>query len=254
MTLCHAVILAAGCGTRLRQVVDDRPKGLIEIDGESLVGRSVRLLRDAGIEQITIVAGYLSDHYRRFAIGRPGVRIALNEAFETTGSMASLAVGLECVQGDLLVLESDILYETRALTAILAAAPVDSTLVSGVTGAGDEVWVDAPGGTLRAMSKVRSDLPGSIGEFVGITRLTASTAVAMRKVFRKFVEAHGHGRMEYETGGLVAVARDVAIQTIVVPDLCWGEIDDERQYARVVGSVWPVVRARPPEGPYTRKT
>jgi choline kinase len=238
-----AIILAAGMGIRLRSMVGDRPKGLIEIDGEPLVGRSVRLLRAAGITRLTFVVGYAAEHYERFASGEPDIQVVVNERFASTGSMASLAVALERVQGDVLILESDLVYESRALDAVLHAPDADSTLLSGPTGAGDEVWVYAPGGKLRAMSKNSCELPGITGEFVGITRLSRSACDAMLCAFKDFTELRGHGRMDYETGALVAVARVFPITAHLVTDLHWGEIDDQRQYERVVERVWPEVGA-----------
>ena len=233
-------------GTRLRPIADDRPKGLIEIDAESLVARSVRLLRDVGIAHITIVIGYCGDHYQRFAAGQRDIHLVMNDKFATTGSMASLAVALDRVRQDVVVLESDIVYEARALTTILNAAPPDSTVISGPTHAGDEVWVYAPDGRLETMSKAAHELLEVTGEFVGITRLSASAASAMLHAFNRFVETHGHGRMEYETDALVEVARLYPIASLLIGDLCWGEIDDERQYDRVVRKVWPAVGNQPP--------
>jgi len=241
----RAIILAAGQGLRLRSVVDNRPKGLIDIGGEPMIGRSIRLLEAAGIDDITIVAGYLADRYVAFAGSRRGVRVVTNDAFATTGSMASLACALGDEHDGVLVLESDIIYEARALRAILASATDNATLVSGPTGAGDEVWVHAPGGHVHAMSKDARALPGIAGEFVGITRLSGAAAGAMRDAFTRFTAAHGHGRMDYETGGLIAVAPAFPIEAVVIPDLCWGEIDDERQYERVVSTVWPVLKGQP---------
>ena len=236
-----AIILAAGMGTRLRSVVDDRPKGLIEIGGQSLVGRSIALLREAGVRRVTIVAGYRADSYRRFAADRKDVRVLVNDAFASTGSMASLAVALEATPDlDVLILESDIVYESRALAAVLSGVD-NATLISGPTAAGDEVWVSAEDGRLRAMSKRREELANVAGEFVGITRLSAPAAFAVLAVFKRFVTTHRHGRMDYETGGLVEIAPVYPIATSLIADLCWGEIDDEQQYARVVERVWPVV-------------
>jgi choline kinase len=244
--VCHAIILAAGMGTRLRSVVDGRPKGLIEIAGEALVGRSVRLLRRAGVDHITIVTGFAAEYYQRFALGRSEIELKHNDAFATTGSMASLAVGLGDVQHDVLVLESDIVYEARALSHVLESIARDSTLISGPTAAGDEVWVSAPAGRLHAMSKNAHELTTIHGEFVGITRLSAAAARAMRDVFERFVATHGHARMDYETDALVAVSRQYRVAALLVADLCWGEIDDDRQFERVVERVWPVVGDQQP--------
>jgi len=235
----RAIILAAGQGLRLRSVVDDRPKGLVDVAGEPLVARSLRCLRDAGIAQVTIVAGYHAEQYQQRWGRDGGVTIVLNDAYATTGSMASLATALDAAPlEDVLVLESDIIYEPRALTAILGSASAAATLVSGITGAGDEVWVEAVDGRLRAMSKDPAALTSIAGEFVGITRLSAAACAAMREAFRGFVASHGHARMDYETGALVAVAADLPVDIAVVPDLQWGEIDDERQYARVTSMTW----------------
>ena len=235
----HAVILAAGQGMRLRSVVDDRPKGLVEIAGEALVARSVRLLRESGVREITVVAGYRADHYATFCAHDGGLRMVTNGDYASTGSMASFAVAIDAgVATDILLLESDIIYEPRALTTIIAADGGAATLVSGPTDAGDEVWVHAVGGRLQAMSKRRRDLPDTVGEFVGITRLSVAAAQAMRDEFSRFVAVHGHGRMDYETGALVAVAARRPVAVAVVPTLQWGEIDDEQQYARVSAMRW----------------
>jgi len=230
-------------GARLRPVVDDRPKGLIDMHGETLVGRSIRLLRAAGVARVTIVVGHRADDYRRFAADQPDIRLATNPAFATTGSMASLAIGLGDLDEDAIVLESDIAYESRALDALLAAAG-DATRISGPTGAGDEVWVDAPDGILRSMSKTARDLPGVSGELVGLTRLSRRGCTAMREAFARFERRHGHGRMDYETGALVEVASEMPVAAVLVRDLIWGEIDDDRQLARVRDEVWPLISKR----------
>jgi 2-aminoethylphosphonate-pyruvate transaminase len=239
----NAIILAAGMGTRLRSVVDDCPKGLIAFDGETLVARSVRLLRAHGIGAITIVAGYRAERYHAFAAAQANIGVVVNHAFATTGSMASLAVALDAsLPGDCLVLESDVVYEGRALDTLLQSGEPDATLVSGPTGAGDEVWVHAEDGAVRAMSKAREALPSAAGEFVGITRLSRAAAEEMHAAFAAFERRTGHGRMDYETGALVEIAQARRIAALVMPDLCWGEIDDQTQYERVAGYVWPRVQ------------
>lgn len=228
-------------GARLRSIADDRPKGLVDIEGETLVGRSVRLLRRAGIEHITIVAGYLAVQYERFAADQPDIHVVQNDSFATTGSMASLAVALDGVHHSVLVLESDIVYESRALTALMQGGADDATLLSGPTGAGDEVWVDASGGVLRAMSKNMHELENVTGELVGITRLSGQACDAMRDAFTLFTERHGHARMDYETGALVDVSRVRQIAGLLISDLRWGEIDDDRQFDRVARRIWPML-------------
>jgi 2-aminoethylphosphonate-pyruvate transaminase len=239
----RAIILAAGLGLRLRGTIDDRPKGLIEFDGETLVGRSIRLLREAGVVRIALVVGYCAGKYRARVSNLPDVEVVENPAYASTGSMASLDAALGGVTEPTLILESDILYERRALESVLNTAGC-ATLVSGVTNAGDEVWVHAVDGRLVAMSKERARLADAVGEFVGITRITADAAARMHEMFQAFVAREGHGQMAYESDALVDLAAGTRVSVVLVPDLIWGEIDDEPQYQRVATSVWPAIRSR----------
>jgi 2-aminoethylphosphonate-pyruvate transaminase len=241
VTVRRAVILAAGLGGRLRGTIDDRPKGLIEFDGESLVDRSIRLLRAAGVWRTTLVIGHHAARYRKLFAGASDLDLVENAAYAETGSMASLAIGLRGVAEPVLVLEGDIAYERRALDAIVNVVG-SATLASGITGAGDEVWVQAPAGRLASMSKNGETASTAIGEFVGITRLDVAAVAGMCRIFEAFVARTGHGRMSYETDALVALAQETPVSVIYLPDLVWGEIDDEAQLARVAAVVWPSIR------------
>jgi choline kinase len=53
-----AVILAAGRGSRLRQIVGSRPKCLARVGDCTLLERQIRTLRASGIQRTIVVAGY----------------------------------------------------------------------------------------------------------------------------------------------------------------------------------------------------
>lgn len=239
-----AVILAAGIGSRLHDVFPGRPKGFIPIGEESLIERSVRLLKANGVARIVIVSGFQADFYKRFASARPGVEIVENPLYATTGSMASLACALRMVDSDFLLLESDLLYESRGLTAILEDGRSDVILASGPTGATDEVWVEGVDGCMRSLSKDRAALGNIIGEFAGITRVSRPLAELMLGMWEDPVQRHTHPRMEYETHGLVMAAESRKIGVCCVPDLLWGEIDCAFHYRRVQEEVWPACKRK----------
>ena len=64
-----AVILAAGLGSRLKERTKLQPKGFLEVEGISLIQRSVDNLLKSGIEKIYIGTGYLSEVYEEYALG-----------------------------------------------------------------------------------------------------------------------------------------------------------------------------------------
>lgn len=246
-----AVLLAAGLGQRLHPVLWDRPKGLLDLGGETLVGRSIRLLRQAGLERLVIVAGHEAHAYQELARKMPegmGIEVLINPDYARDGSMASLACALEAVgEEDLLVLESDLVYEQRALPLLLGDERPDAILVSGPTGAGDEVWATVEEGErLVSLSKqLPAPRPGPPpGEFVGISRISQNLGRELLWIFRDFVTRTGHGRLEYDTGALALAAGRQPIGVCRIPDLLWGEIDDPGQLRRVTEIVLPTLSAR----------
>jgi len=61
-----ALLLAAGFGTRLHPITRDIPKCLVQVRGEVLLGRWLRILREIGVEQVLVNTHYLADQVERF--------------------------------------------------------------------------------------------------------------------------------------------------------------------------------------------
>ena len=56
-----AIILAAGQGTRLRPLTDDKPNCLVELNNKSLLERQISVLNRCGVYNIRVASGYRSD-------------------------------------------------------------------------------------------------------------------------------------------------------------------------------------------------
>ena len=226
-----AVILAAGRGTRLGTLGAEMPKGFLELGDRPIIEESLDKLVEAGVRSVVIVTGHLAHFYEELAAKRRGfVEIVHNLRYAELGSFYSLQVALEHVaaSGPLLLLESDLVYEPRALDELLADPHDDVVLLSGPTGSRDEVWVETDDdGRLVAMSKDRAAFGGSAaGELVGITRVSSGLAAVLRSL-----PPEG----EYETGGLVTASKHWPVYCRRVDDLVWAEIDDEKHLARARG-------------------
>ena len=114
-----AVILAAGLGMRLRDAFSGKPKGLLAIGGQPLVERSIQQLMAHGINDIVVVTGYLAEEYEALADVYPYVRTVHNPSYADSGSMYSLYCARDAITGPFLLLESELLYENRALSTLL---------------------------------------------------------------------------------------------------------------------------------------
>ncbi len=126
------IILAAGQGTRLRPLTDDRPKCMVEVNGRSIIERQLDTMHACGIEDsdITIIAGYRGDVLqRKFADTK--MNIIINENYETTNMVCSLmcAGQLMETQEDILISYGDIIYNETVLRKALASDEPASVIV-----------------------------------------------------------------------------------------------------------------------------
>ncbi|HEX3017107.1 MAG TPA: NTP transferase domain-containing protein [Caproicibacter sp.] len=59
----NAIIMAAGLSSRFAPLSYEKPKGLLSVKGEVLIERQIRQLREAGIENIIVVVGYMKEEF-----------------------------------------------------------------------------------------------------------------------------------------------------------------------------------------------
>ncbi len=233
-----AVILAAGMGTRLQGVTGGQiPKGLLPVQGRTLVERSLDKLERIGVTRTIIVTGHLKEFYEELARRHPGVETVENPAYATTGSMASLAVAAPRLTSGFYLLESDVIYEQRGLD-LLAASPLeDAILISGFTQSGDEVWVQTEGTRVAKMSKKRSDLTAVRGELSGLNKVSLTTLQMAVDLNQRASSSQYH--YEY---ALTDVSSSRPVGFVYCEDLIWAEIDDADHLKRVEQTILPQLR------------
>ncbi|MCX6704596.1 MAG: NTP transferase domain-containing protein, partial [Candidatus Woesebacteria bacterium] len=61
-----ALILAGGFGTRLKEVISDRPKVMAPVNGKPFLEYIIQLLRRNGFKEIVISLGYLGDYIKAY--------------------------------------------------------------------------------------------------------------------------------------------------------------------------------------------
>ena len=89
----NAVILAAGSAARLAPLSFEKPKAMFKVRGEVLIERMIRQLKEAGIDDITIVVGYMKEAF--FYLEEEfGVNIIVTPEYATRNNHASLYLSL----------------------------------------------------------------------------------------------------------------------------------------------------------------
>jgi choline kinase len=116
--MTKVLILAAGQGTRLRPITNDRPKCLVPLLGRSLLERQTDVLKSAGLTNIHIATGYRSDQIEKL-----GYETSFNALFDKTNMVESLFSAIEFIEGeeDLIIAYGDIVYQKNNLDKVLAS-------------------------------------------------------------------------------------------------------------------------------------
>jgi choline kinase len=235
------VILVAGVGSRLRPLTDDRPKALVDVGGETMLGRAVRLLLSAGVGELVLATGYREDAVRAAMQGCPvPVRYCRNEAFDRTQNSVSLWLCREAV-GDrpFFKLDGDLLFRPEALRRLEQAPPGVTAAVDFRANLGaEEMKVIARDGRVLDFGK-HLDPAISSGESIGLERVSG---VAVSHLFHALEGAVSAGEtsLYYEDIYARLPARGVDLWAVDVSDLGWCEVDtpEDLETARARISAW----------------
>mgnify|MGYP001043692086 CR=1 FL=1 len=151
IALTHAMVLAAGLGTRMRPLTDNRPKPLLELDDRSLLDHALDRLQAAGVGQAVVNAHWFGDQIEAAMARRADPRIILQKEdtlLETGGGVTMALPNLgdgpfAVVNGDAFWLDGptpalkrlSAAFEPAEMDALLLM--VRTTQVEGAVGKGD---------------------------------------------------------------------------------------------------------------------
>lgn len=110
-----AVILAAGRGSRMKELTKEKPKCLVDLNGKTLLERQISSLRSAGIDEVAIVTGYRSECLTQY-----GLHEFHNDNWENTNMVSSLLCAEEWLtDSDCIISYSDIFYTSNTVKALI---------------------------------------------------------------------------------------------------------------------------------------
>lgn len=207
----------------------------MEIGGETLIERSIRILKTNGIARIVIGCGHRDEHFHKIR-DKYDLSLYKNEEYASTDSLYTLVLAEPFINAPFLLLESDLLYPAVAIQSLLTSEEENLILASGFTNSGDEVYIDADeSGQLRDMTKDPAARAKAIGELVGISKL--SPGVLSKLV--QLMQTEPHARRKNYEWGLVKAAETHGIKIKLEKNLVWCEIDNEEHLKRAKELIFP---------------
>jgi glucose-1-phosphate thymidylyltransferase len=198
----HGVVPAAGEGTRLRPLTDDRPKALVELGGRPLLAHCFETLLDLGVDSLVVVVGYRGDQIvDRFGDRYAGVPIEYAVQDEPVGLADAVLRAEPLVDGDFVLLNGDNVFDAD-LTPLLERhhkAEADATLLV------DEVTTDEAAATGVLRFDDDGELSGIVEKPVDppSTRVTRGCYVFSPAVFPACHLVQPTARGEYELSDAV---------------------------------------------------
>lgn len=235
-----AIILAAGRGSRLQALTDERPKALVAFNGVPLLQRAIETLRRCDVSEVGIVAGYRSEMLAPFAD-----TLFHNHRWHSSGIFSSLNCASSWLSAEpCLVSYGDIFYDST-LVSELINHPAD--IVLGYDPAAVRLWqqrfndplpdlenfrlVD---GLVSAIGQAATSLEVIQGQYMGLFKVTPAGWQALKKQLQGLTHrARDQTDMTSLLGALVSEGFPVAGVATHAP---WGEIDcpsDVTLYERI---------------------
>ena len=238
--ITQAIILAAGMGVRLKELNRGVPKGFISLGNDKpIIEHSIDALLACGIKDIIIVTGFMDKHYENLRSRYPQIKTVRNEKYSETGTMYSLWCARNLVNTDFILLESDLIYEIRAIKELLESTSENSILISEKTDAGDEVYVGADDNWVKQISKDRKTLSSIVGEFIGISKLSYDFYLKLIQIAEEGFDSNK--LISYDMDCFVAVAEKNHLGFLKIENLLWAEIDDVSQLNKAA-KVWENIK------------
>jgi choline kinase len=228
----RAVILAAGRGSRMGTVGDDRPKCLVELDGRPLLDIQVAALTRGGVDEIAIVRGYRAD-----MLNLPGLSYFDNRRWADTNMVMSLAEARKWLRaGPVIVSYADIFYRADLIRGLSNAA---GALVVSYDRAWRRLWTRRFADPLSDAETFRTAADGNLleiggkttrideiqGQYMGLLKFTPPAWTAVETLLAG-LESPVRDRLDM-TGLLrrLLTAKTIPVSTFGT-DAQWGEIDN----------------------------
>jgi len=183
-----AIILAAGVGKRLRPITDNIPKCLININGQFLIERYIKYLREFYVSEIVIVVGYrkdmvISSLHRKIH----DIKFIYNPDYKK-GNVTSLHMAKKELNCDCIIMDADVYFEKKVLNILLNSYYKNCFLIdSNYSKTGEEMVAGILNNRVVAIDRGLNGKFDLLGEGVGFIKLSAESAKKLQEILSNYI-------------------------------------------------------------------
>ena len=230
----HAIILAAGRGSRLLPLTTDLPKCLLPIGNTTVLGMQLDTLAAHGVETATVITGFNSHMVEDEINGRlggPRVEMLFNPFFQVADNLASCWMARESMNQDFLLINGDTLFSPELLQTVLSAPAKDVAVTIDQKGYydGDDMKVTLDGSQLTAIGKTLA-LTETDGESIGMLRFMNAGPEIFQDELGRLMRTPD-GTKSWFLSAIHGLAQSGQhIDTINIKGADWSELDTPEDY------------------------
>jgi choline kinase len=236
----RAIILAAGRGSRLKNVAGDVPKCLAPMGAMTLLERQIAALKAAGVDEVVVVTGYRAELIER--VCGSAARCVENVRHAETNSLYSLWLAREYFGDGFVVMNGDVLFHPHLLAELLDAPAEDALLISYADPAAplgdEEMKVVVRDGCVAEITK-QMDGRMADGENVGVVKFGAEGARLLIEKLETLVAAGAE--RDWAPRAFREFALERPLRAVSTRGLPWIEIDYPADYCRAVDEILPLI-------------
>ena len=232
MPKTKAIILSAGQGSRLLPLTKDKPKCLLEIGGQTILGWQIAALRAAGVCEVVVIAGFRYDlvetHLREMNYPGMTLRSHFNPFFQAADNLATCwLVGHE-FDGNCLLINGDTLFSTDLCRSLLKAREqaIMVTVDHKESYDDDDMKVALDGDRLLDIGKT-IDAHTVNGEAIGLIRFMGQGGEMFRRVVDHQIRTE-NGLKKWYLSAVQELARQGRAHTHSIAGMIWGEVDNHQ--------------------------
>ncbi|GAB6122102.1 aminotransferase class I/II-fold pyridoxal phosphate-dependent enzyme [Dysgonomonas termitidis] len=235
----QAIILAAGMGTRLKELTRNNTKCMIDISGKKLIDYTIDCLLKHNIRKIIIVTGYCDDNLENhLTIQYPTIPISFvnNPLYSQTNNIYSLFLAKEYLnEDDTILLESDLIFEEKIISRLLSDPYPNLSVVAPY-----QYWMSGTMVELDKERRITSFILKSAFEQTNTSQYYKT--VNIHKFSKKFsrnryipfleayTKAFGNSQYYEEVLGILTQIEKTELKGLPLENEKWYEIDDVQDY------------------------